>query len=403
MRKFVLFGAALLAHCAAPAFAGQAPNPMNAPASVTAGDALAASANPQAPADSGVSLTSAGQNRLLAGPCGGGAGAPTYRALCAADLPAATTGAPGAVEIGAGLSVSAGVASVTNPSPGTSVAGDVLTFGGGAGQLHDSGMQLSALLTAASAASTYLPLAGGALAGPLVIDQSATGTNGLLIEGQALGTTAGSVANLQEWITTQSNGAQLFLEDLRNASGTTWQTATRRLLYKIDATNQAYVDFDQAGMVSGDNGIALGIGGTQYFALETGAASAATLGLPLTITGSGATLLTIGNGSDGGSATPTELAFDATFATAASTGCKISLFGSGCAVGLGVSAGDQLNLMASTTALWGASGAEEMALTASGITAFVPITFSGTLPTGTAATFACFTAAGKLISSATAC
>jgi hypothetical protein len=59
--------------------------------------------------------------------------------------------------------------------------------------------------------------------------------------------------------------------------------------------------------------------------------------------------------------------------------------------------------MASTTALWGASGAEEMALTASGITAFVPITFSGTLPTGTAATFACFTAAGKLISSATAC
>jgi hypothetical protein len=85
--KTLLTALAASALCA-PALAGQVPNPINAPASVTAGDALKATSNPQQAADSGVSLSGAAQNSVLAGPAGGGAGAPSFRALTSADLPA---------------------------------------------------------------------------------------------------------------------------------------------------------------------------------------------------------------------------------------------------------------------------------------------------------------------------
>ena len=76
------------------AIAGGVPNPVNAPASIAhAGDALMASGTKaQQAADSGLSLTSEAQNSVLAGPSGGGAGAPAFRALTGADMPASGAG-----------------------------------------------------------------------------------------------------------------------------------------------------------------------------------------------------------------------------------------------------------------------------------------------------------------------
>ena len=70
------------------------------------------------------------QNLVFSGPASGSAAAPTFRALVAADLPLATTGAPGAVEPdGSTITISAGVISgyggYTLPTASTSVLGGV--------------------------------------------------------------------------------------------------------------------------------------------------------------------------------------------------------------------------------------------------------------------------------------
>ena len=51
------------------------------------------------------------------------------------------------MEVGTGLSVTAGVVSVTNPSPGTTTSGDLPTFSNSTGALQDSGVLLSSLAT----------------------------------------------------------------------------------------------------------------------------------------------------------------------------------------------------------------------------------------------------------------
>ena len=56
----------------------------------------------------------------------------------------------GCLEVGAGLSVSSAVVSVTNPSPSTSVSGDIVTFSNSTGALHDSGTLLTSLAPLAS-------------------------------------------------------------------------------------------------------------------------------------------------------------------------------------------------------------------------------------------------------------
>jgi len=91
-----LLALAALHACADPAFAGQVPSPINAASSTTNGDLATNTANPQqAGPDSGLSATAAGQNKVVAGPASGGAGALTERLLTGADLPnpsAATLG-----------------------------------------------------------------------------------------------------------------------------------------------------------------------------------------------------------------------------------------------------------------------------------------------------------------------
>lgn len=99
--RFVLAVLLCAASChTVPAYAGQVPTPVNAPASVTAGDALSATSNPQQAADSGVSLSAAGQNKVLAGPSSGGAGAAAFRALTNADMPSTGPGAGSVSSVG---------------------------------------------------------------------------------------------------------------------------------------------------------------------------------------------------------------------------------------------------------------------------------------------------------------
>jgi len=102
--KLRVLGIALAAAFAMqlPAQAGQVPNPVNAPASIAhAGGALIASGtNPQQSADSGLSLTSEGQNLILAGPASGGAGAPNFRNLTSADMPTSGAGAGSVTSVG---------------------------------------------------------------------------------------------------------------------------------------------------------------------------------------------------------------------------------------------------------------------------------------------------------------
>jgi hypothetical protein len=121
----MMLGLALVAllGAAAAASAGQVPNPVNAPAAIAhAGDALIASGTaPQQAADSGLSLTSQSPNTVLAGPGSGGAGAPSFRALLSADVPAinlAGTGAGGVT----GLLPNSGLANSSIGIAGAGVA-----------------------------------------------------------------------------------------------------------------------------------------------------------------------------------------------------------------------------------------------------------------------------------------
>ena len=102
-----ILGAALLVLLVAelPAYAGQVPAPVNAPATIAhAGDALIASGtNPQQAADSGLSLTGEAQNAVLAGPSSGGSGTPSFRGLTSADMPASGAGAGSVTSVGVTL------------------------------------------------------------------------------------------------------------------------------------------------------------------------------------------------------------------------------------------------------------------------------------------------------------
>lgn len=83
-----------------------------------------------------------------------------------------TSGTVTAITAGTGITLTTSpciatcTISVTNPSPGTSVSGDLLTFSNATGALQDSGTLLSSLATTTALAS-YLPLAGGTMAGPI--------------------------------------------------------------------------------------------------------------------------------------------------------------------------------------------------------------------------------------------
>ncbi len=74
--------------------------------------------------------TGAPQNDVLAGPATGGAGAPSFRALAAADLPAATGAAQGAVQLAGDLAGTAASPQVT----GTHLAAPLPLAQGGTGQ-----------------------------------------------------------------------------------------------------------------------------------------------------------------------------------------------------------------------------------------------------------------------------
>lgn len=67
-------------------------------------------------------------NTVFAGPCTGSSATPTFRGLCAADLPIATTSAFGAVKPdGSSIMISAGVISGNNPGNAGSSPGNLLT------------------------------------------------------------------------------------------------------------------------------------------------------------------------------------------------------------------------------------------------------------------------------------
>lgn len=71
------------------------------------------------------SIAAQAPNRFLAGPASGANAVPTFRAIVPADLPLATTSTAGAVTVGSGLAVTAGVLSATTQTATGTAGGDL--------------------------------------------------------------------------------------------------------------------------------------------------------------------------------------------------------------------------------------------------------------------------------------
>jgi len=168
---------------ATPALAGQVPNPVNAPASVASGDLLgAAGTNPQQAADTGVSATAAGQNKVAAGPSSGGAGALTLRLLTAADIPNLATvydanGAAAAAQTAA----EAYASNASNLTSGTVASARLPSSGAGSGSVTSVGFTVPSILTVSGS-----PITG---AGSIALGVAAESAN-LVLAGPASGSAA---------------------------------------------------------------------------------------------------------------------------------------------------------------------------------------------------------------------
>ena len=130
-------------------------------------------------------------------------------------------------------------------------------------------------------------------------------TNGLVIQlaAPALGTTAGNTLTMLQVKDTESNAGITMIQDYRNAAGSSWSTASRRIQHITDATTQGWVEFNAA---SNESGISFGSGGAQStgygFHVNNGSASAPgsmTVGTTLTVNG----LTTLSSASLSGSLT----------------------------------------------------------------------------------------------------
>ncbi len=156
--KWAIAALAAAALAAAPIFAGQVPNPVNAPASIGAGNILRASGtNPQQAADSGISGTATAANKVVAGPTSGGAGALTARSLVSADMPASGAGAGSVTS----ADVSGGTTGLTTsggPITGSgtiTLAGTLAIANGGTGSGTASGARTNLGITATGADTAY--------------------------------------------------------------------------------------------------------------------------------------------------------------------------------------------------------------------------------------------------------
>jgi hypothetical protein len=92
---------------------------------------------------------------------------------------------PNSITAGTGISLTTSpciatcTISVTNPSPGTSTSGDLLTFSNATGGLQDSGTLLSSLATTASLAA-YAPLASPTFTGVVNVPAGSVSAPGLI-------------------------------------------------------------------------------------------------------------------------------------------------------------------------------------------------------------------------------